>query len=75
MVEPKVKARLVLLDSTVSNNDGLNKTEREHLDREENKALENVRAWTFMYIEYLFFAMGFTLLIIFGEMGSLSFLL
>ncbi len=41
---------------------------------EENKALENVRAWSFMYIEYLFFAMGFTLLIIFGEMGSLTFL-
>ena len=41
---------------------------------EENKALENVRAWSFMYIEYLFFAMGFTLLIIFGEMGSLPFL-
>jgi geranylgeranylglycerol-phosphate geranylgeranyltransferase len=45
------------------------------LKGEENKALENVRAWSFMYIEYLFFAMGFTLLIIFGEMGSLSFLL
>lgn len=41
---------------------------------EENKALENVRAWSFMYIEYLFFALGFTLLIIFGEMGSLTFL-
>lgn len=40
----------------------------------ENKTLENVYAWSFMYLEYLFFALGFTLLIIFGEMGTLTFL-
>ena len=40
----------------------------------ENKTLENVYAWAFMYIEYLFFALSFTILIIFGEMGTLGFL-
>lgn len=40
----------------------------------ENKLLENVYAWSFMYVEYLFFAIGFTFLIIFGEMGRLTFL-
>ncbi|MFW6149459.1 MAG: UbiA family prenyltransferase [Atribacterota bacterium] len=44
------------------------------LKENENKILENVYAWSFMYVEYLFFAIGFTLLIIFGEMGSLAFL-
>ncbi|UCD13892.1 MAG: UbiA prenyltransferase family protein [Thermoplasmatales archaeon] len=44
------------------------------LKESESKTLENVYAWSFMYLEYLLFAMGFTLLIIFGEMGSLTFL-
>jgi len=32
----------------------------------ESKTLENVHAWSVMYIEYIFFAVGFSLLIIFG---------
>jgi len=32
----------------------------------ESKTLENVHAWSVMYIEYIFFAMGFSLLVIFG---------
>ncbi|MDX1798483.1 MAG: 4-hydroxybenzoate polyprenyltransferase, partial [Candidatus Lokiarchaeia archaeon] len=40
----------------------------------ESKTLENVYAWSFMYLEYLFFELGFTILIIFGEMGTLTFL-
>lgn len=37
----------------------------------ESKTLENVHAWSIMYIEYIFFAMGFALLVIFG--GILGF--
>jgi geranylgeranylglycerol-phosphate geranylgeranyltransferase len=44
------------------------------LKESENKTLENVYAWSFMYLEYLFFALSFTILIIFGEMGTLNFL-
>lgn len=44
------------------------------LKESENKTLENVYAWSFMYLEYLFFALGFTILIIFGEMGAIQFL-
>jgi geranylgeranylglycerol-phosphate geranylgeranyltransferase len=40
----------------------------------ENEALENIQAWALMYITYLFYAIGFVSLIIFGEMGYLSFL-
>jgi 4-hydroxybenzoate polyprenyltransferase len=32
----------------------------------ESKTLENVHAWSIMYIGYIFFAMGFSLLVIFG---------
>ena len=32
----------------------------------ESKTLENVHAWSIMYIEYIFFALGFSLLVIFG---------
>ena len=44
------------------------------INERESKTLENVYAWSFMYLEYLFFALGFTILIIFGEMGTLTFL-
>jgi geranylgeranylglycerol-phosphate geranylgeranyltransferase len=33
----------------------------------ESKALENVHAWSIMYVEYIFFALGFALLIILGR--------
>jgi len=33
----------------------------------ESKTLENVHAWSIMYIQYIFFAMGFSLLTIFHE--------
>ena len=32
----------------------------------ENKILENVHAWSVMYIEYIFFSLGFAILTIFG---------
>lgn len=35
----------------------------------ESKSLENVQAWVLMYVNYLFFAITFTSLIIFGELG------
>jgi len=38
----------------------------------ESKTLENIPAWTVMYIEYIFFAMGFALLVIFGETSNFS---
>jgi len=44
------------------------------LKQQESKTLENVQAWTLMYVTYLFYAIGFTSLIIFGELGYLSFL-
>ncbi len=44
------------------------------INEKESKTLENVYAWSFMYLEYLFFALSFTILIIFGEMGTLTFL-
>ncbi|MGF3584792.1 MAG: UbiA family prenyltransferase [Thermoplasmatota archaeon] len=34
----------------------------------ESKTLENVHAWSVMYIEYIFFAIGFTLLVIFSDL-------
>ncbi len=39
----------------------------------ESETLENVPAWSLMYITYLFYAVGFTTLIIFGELGYLNF--
>ena len=37
----------------------------------ESKTLENVHAWSIMYIEYIFFALGFSTLVIFGGSGVL----
>ena len=37
----------------------------------ESKSLENVHAWVLMYVEYLFFAVSFSVLIILGETGNL----
>jgi geranylgeranylglycerol-phosphate geranylgeranyltransferase len=44
------------------------------LKQRESETLENVPAWSLMYITYLFYAVGFTTLIIFGELGYLGFL-
>jgi hypothetical protein len=44
------------------------------LKSHESKALENVPAWSLMYITYLFYAVGFSSLIVLGELGYLSFL-
>jgi geranylgeranylglycerol-phosphate geranylgeranyltransferase len=38
-----------------------------------SETLENVQAWSLMYITYLFYAIGFTTLIILGELGQLDF--
>jgi len=38
----------------------------------ESKTLENVHAWSIMYIEYMFFAMGFALLVIFSGVLNLQ---
>lgn len=40
----------------------------------ESEDLENVRAWSLMYVTYLFYAISFVLLIVFGETGYLHFL-
>ena len=39
----------------------------------ESETLENVPAWSLMYITYLFYAISFVALIVFGELGYLSF--
>jgi 4-hydroxybenzoate polyprenyltransferase len=44
------------------------------LKQQQSEALENVSAWSLMYITYLFYAIGFTALIILGELGQLSFI-
>lgn len=44
------------------------------LRQQESSTLENVQAWSLMYVTYLFYAIGFTSLIIFGELGYLNFL-
>ena len=44
------------------------------LKQSESKTLENVHAWSLMYITYLFFAVGFSFLIILGELGHLNFM-
>jgi len=41
---------------------------------DESETLENVPAWSLMYITYLFYAISFVALIIFGEFGYLNFL-
>lgn len=38
-----------------------------------SESLENVQAWSLMYITYLFYAIVFTTLIILGELGQLDF--
>ena len=40
----------------------------------ESKTLENVHAWSLMYVTYLFYAITFISLIVFGEFGYLGFL-
>ena len=47
-----------------------------YLMRKENESetLENVPAWSLMYVTYLFYAISFVALIIFGEFGYLAFL-
>jgi hypothetical protein len=42
--------------------------------QQESETLENTQAWSLMYVTYLFYAIGFTFLIIFGELGQLSFI-
>jgi len=42
------------------------------LKQSESKSLENVHAWVLMYLEYLAFAIGFSVLTILGELGHLS---
>jgi len=46
-----------------------------YLMRKENESetLENVQAWSLMYVTYLFYAISFVSLIIFGELGYLNF--
>jgi len=43
------------------------------LKQHESQTLENVSAWSLMYVTYLFYAISFTTLIILGELGYLSF--
>jgi hypothetical protein len=38
--------------------------------KSESKLLENVHAWSIMYIEYIFFSIGFSLIIISGEINT-----
>jgi 4-hydroxybenzoate polyprenyltransferase len=44
------------------------------IKKSESKQLENVHAWVLMYVEYLFFAIVFSILIVLGETGHLSML-
>ena len=44
------------------------------LKQQQSETLENVQAWTLMYVTYLFYAIGFTSLIILGELGQLNFI-
>lgn len=37
-----------------------------------SKTLENVHAWSVMYIEYIFFALGFAILTIFGGLANIK---
>jgi geranylgeranylglycerol-phosphate geranylgeranyltransferase len=42
--------------------------------QQQSQALENVQAWSLMYVTYLFYAIVFTFLIILGELGQLDFI-
>ncbi len=42
------------------------------LREEESETLENVHAWSLMYVEYIFFSMGFAVLTIFGGIGEIK---
>ena len=42
------------------------------IKQSESKSLENVHAWVLMYLEYLFFAIVFSTLIVLGETGIVS---
>ncbi len=44
------------------------------LRHQQSETLENVSAWSLMYVTYLFYAIGFTALIILGELGQLNFI-
>ncbi|MBN1281122.1 MAG: UbiA prenyltransferase family protein [Candidatus Thermoplasmatota archaeon] len=44
------------------------------LKQYKSQTLENTQAWSLMYVTYLFYAIGFTTLIIFGELGQLDFI-
>ncbi|PNX53201.1 MAG: 4-hydroxybenzoate polyprenyltransferase [Thermoplasmata archaeon M9B2D] len=44
------------------------------LKQQKSETLENVQAWTLMYMTYLFYAISFTTLIILGELGQLDFI-
>jgi len=44
------------------------------LKQQQSATLENVSAWSLMYVTYLFYAIGFTALIILGELGQLDFI-
>ena len=44
------------------------------LKQQQSETLENVPAWSLMYVTYLFYAISFTTLIILGELGQLSFI-
>jgi hypothetical protein len=41
----------------------------------ESKTLENIHAWSIMYVEYIFFALGFAFLTIFAGIFNLPSLL
>lgn len=43
------------------------------LKQHQNQTMENVSAWSLMYITYLIYAVSFTTLIILGELGYVSF--
>jgi geranylgeranylglycerol-phosphate geranylgeranyltransferase len=44
------------------------------IKQQKSETLENVQAWSLMYVTYLFYAIGFTALIILGELGQLDFI-
>jgi geranylgeranylglycerol-phosphate geranylgeranyltransferase len=44
------------------------------LRQQQSKTLENIKAWSLMYTTYLIYAIGFTILIILGELGQLKFI-
>jgi geranylgeranylglycerol-phosphate geranylgeranyltransferase len=44
------------------------------IKQQKSETLENVQAWSLMYVTYLFYAIGFTVLIILGKLGLLNFM-